>query len=437
MEAVLDATSPREVARLWHGVLGRLELELNPHMFSTWLKGTKAVAFVDDTLTVAARTVQSCDFLHVRLRMVVERAVSEAVGRCVSVAFVVAGMETSAGDERRVASGPPAVHPVIGTVNCQNTFEDYLTAKGNAMAVQACRDLVEPADVRITPVVLYGVPGVGKTHLLHALACRAQQAGRLVACLSAEEFSNRFVAANVQDRLGEFHAQFRGVDLLLIDDLQGIEPKVKTQDELVRTMDAVKHRGGHVVVASEQLPFELALHDRLASRLAEGIVTRIEPFAFEERREYIQRIARRRRTSLPAWAVDRIAARNVPSVRVLLGCINSALMLQREGQLELGRLDACIGAVALREAVSAPGDELLERVARYFSLAVDDLTGPSRRPAVARARAVAVASLNDAGRSLNNLAELFARDKSTLSGLAQRGRGLIEGDPALRETLAG
>jgi chromosomal replication initiator protein len=325
-------------------------------------------------------------------------------------------------------------------VNCAYTFEDYLSTSGNQLALQACLALVEPSDLVASPVVLFGSPGLGKTHLLHALACRAKDLGRSVACLSAEEFTNRYLGALRAKRADEFQDDIRGVDLLIIDDLQSIAGKKHTQDELVSTMDAVCNAGGHVVAASERHPFELGLLERLESRLAAGIITRVEPFDWDERRSFIEHVARRKRGGLPGWAIDRLAGVNAPSVRVLLGCINAALALERAQQLTPRTMDASLAGVSMLESNSAAGGEtqLLERVAHYFGIACDELVGRSRSPRVAEARAVAAAGLQDRGYSLPRIGALFdGRDKGTISTLARRGRAMLEEQDMLRHLIAG
>jgi chromosomal replication initiator protein len=440
----MDARVPctdRELARSWQGVLGRLELELNPHNFAAWLRGTRAVRMDGRLVVVEAASEMACSWLNQRMKVVVERAATQVFGPEIAVEFVAAG---TAGPAVTATMEAPPRRPggrgvVLGQLNCAYTFEEYQAAEGNRLALQSCLALVEEMDFRISPVVLFGAPGMGKTHLLHALACRAAEQGRAVACLSAEEFANRFLGAMRDRKADEFQAAVRAVDLLVIDDLQQIAGKKATQDELVHTMDAVCNAGGHVVVASEKHPFELDLPERLASRLAAGIVTRVEPFRMAERRAFIERVARRLRASLPGWATDRIAGCEVPSVRVLLGAVNAAVALERNGMLGLGRLDAELGRVALAEAANGMiGErELLERIARHYQVTVDEIAGRTRKGPVAEARAVAVAALQARGRSLSQLGVLFGqRDKSTISGLAERGRAIVAGDEGLRALVA-
>jgi chromosomal replication initiator protein len=431
----------RELARSWQGVLGRLELELNPHNFAAWLRGTRAVRMDGHLVVVEAASEMACTWLNQRLKVVVERAAAQVFGEATGVEFVAIGTAMAA---VAVPPAPPEQHPagrgpIVGKLNCAYTFEEYQPAEGNRLALQSCLSLVEEMDIRISPVVIFGAPGMGKTHLLHALACRAADQGRAVACLSAEEFTNRFLGAMREHRSAEFQEALRSVDLLVIDDLQQIAGKRATQDELVHTIDAVSNAGGHVVVASEKHPFDLDLPERLASRLAAGIVTRVEPFRLAERRAFMERVARRLRASLPGWATDRIAGCEVPSVRVLLGAVHAAVALERNGMLEMGRLDAELARVALAEASNGMiGErELLERIARRYQVTVDEIASRSRRGPVAEARAVAVAALQERGRSLSQLGSLFGqRDKSTISGLAERGRELVAGDEGLRAIVA-
>ena len=431
----------RELSRRWQAVLGRLELELNRHNFATWLAGTRARSFDGTTLVIEARSAMACEWLDLRLRVVIERAASHTFGAELVTAFVIAG--ESSEPAQRPSSVAPATHRtaalVVGQVNCALTFEDYLPTAGNQLALESCRALVAPEADAASPVVLYGAPGMGKSHLLHALACQVRDAGRRVACLGAEEFANRYIAAVKSKSIEDFHAVIRTVDLLIIDDLQAIAGKRGTQEELVHTMDAVGNAGGHVVVASEKHPFELGLLERLESRLAAGITAKVTAFQSEERRAFVEHVARRKRAALPGWAIERLAATNAPSVRALLGFINAAIALERSQKLDIRTLDGSFaGVTVLERSASTAESDILERVGRYFGIAIEDLTGRSRSPRLNDARAAAIAGLKERGYSLPRLATVFdGRDKSTISVLATRGRALLDEHEVLRHLLAG
>jgi len=438
----LSMTDHRELARTWNAVLGRLELEVNTHNFNTWLRGTRALRFEGDTLVVEARTAFSCDWLNQRLSVVVQRAAGHVFGGEPRVLFIPLGSAAAPVNDSVAPPAPPVARgaTVIGNVNCEYTFERYLAGDGNRLAYESCTSLVDAVEFRISPVVIYGSPGMGKTHLLHALACRAASDGWAVACLSAEEFTTRYMTGLRNHSVEEFQASLRRVRLLIIDDLQYIAGKKATQDELVHTIDAVVNGGGYVVVASELHPLDIDLPDRLTSRLAAGIVTHVEPFRLAERKRFIEQLARERRVALPGWAVERIASCEVPSVRILQGAVNAAIALGQRDLLDPRRLDAELTRISI--AASHPGvledRVMLDAIARHFEIGFEELAGRSRKLPIGNARAVAAAALKDRGRSLSEIASILGnRDRSTVSQLAERGRAMLATDEALRARLAG
>lgn len=431
----------RDLARAWQAILGRLQVELTPHNFDTWLSGTRALRLEGDRLVAEARSSFTCDWLNERLALVVCRAAAAILGDEMSVIFVPRGTP-GAGTAGALDGGSGAsttAAPVAGHLNALYTFERYLPAEGNRLAFESCASLLDDGGARVSPVVVYGPPGMGKTHLLHAVASRAATAHWQVACLSAEEFTTRYQTSLRDGSVAEFQRTLRGVRLLAVDDLQYLAGKTGTLSELVHTIDAVGDAGGAVVVASERHPADMGLPERLASRLAAGIVTRVEPFRAPERRAFIDQAARERRTALPAWAADRLAAAAAPSVRVLQGAVNAAIALQRNEMLDLRRLDAELVRITACEVApeAAIAAELLELVAQHYHVAGSDLTGRSRKPVVTEARAAAAAALAGHGLSLPQVgAALGGRDRSTISALAGRGRELLDRDETLRRKLA-
>lgn len=435
-------SSARSLARLWQAALGRLELELAPYTYQTWLHGTRALRLDGTTLVIEARSALGCEWLNDRLAHAVRRAVASANEGDFDVRFVPRGTGV---EPRPVLEAPPAAAAapnraaIVGALNCTFTFERYLETVSNRMAFRSCLALLEGDEGGSNPLVLHGAPGMGKTHLLHAVACAASEAGRTVACLSAEDFTNRFVSALRRDNAGDFQLSMRSVSLLALDDLQFLAGKKATQDELVHTIDAIVHAGGQVIVASESHPLDLNLPDRLATRLGGGLVVGIDPFPQAERRRFVEWLCQLRRASLPAWAIDRIAAIDAPSARLLQGAVNAALALGRLGTLEPGRLDAELARIGMTEAgaSAATVQAILDAVARHFAVDPGEIAGRSRRGPIADARSVSAAALRARGHSLSAVAELLGnRDRSTVRALAERGMGLVAATPALRALVA-
>jgi chromosomal replication initiator protein len=440
----------RELTRAWHAVLGRLELELNPRTFDAWLRNTRVQCCVDGRLFIVTEDNLALPWLNERLATVVGRAASAVLGEDLSIEFVGQREDATTPVLVRDEEGEPSLLPgapwesslpeLVGRVNRRHTLDIYLPARGNRLALESCLALLAGDECAPACIAVWGGPGLGKTHLLHGVALKARAAGWAVACLNAEDFTNRYQGALRAGEASDLQERLRGVRLLIIDDLQYLVGKHRTQDELVHTIDAVCDEGGHVLVAGELHPLQLDLPERLTSRLSAGVVARIEPLDMAERRAFVECLARRLRAALPAWAIDRIAALGDVPVRLVQGAVHCAVALQRCAMLDAGRLDMELSRLALSEfsPAAATPDQVLEAVAAYYGTTASDLRGRSRKPALASARAVVAATLHDRGKSLSEIAEfLDRRDRSTMSPVVTRGRRILESDPMLRTRLAG
>lgn len=451
--SVVLAPSRSELQDSWRSVLDHLGREMNPHTFQTWLSGTEPLRIEHSNIIIEARPGTSCDWLNQKLSCVVDRSVAAVLGEDMRARFVPAapGLDApspqpapAAVADATTGSGTPPQRTssgVVGAINPHFTFERYLRTPGNEVALEGCLALTSGEPQLMSPVVLYGEPGLGKTHLLHALATRAVALGWPVACLGAEEFTNRYQSAIRANAVQALQQQLRSVRLLVIDDLQYLPGRTATIEEFVNSFDAVTNAGGAIACASERHPGELALPPRLISRLKGGILAQMSPLAPPDRRAYVNTRVREQRLSLPSWAIDRIAACEAPSVRVLQGAVSTVLMLQRTGKLVPAALDAhlvrfCATAASTASHLDQRG--LIDAVAAHFAVAVDELTGRTRRRGVADARAVAMAALVERGQTLSQVSALFSnRDRSTVKEASDRGRKLLASDPALHRRLVG
>lgn len=434
---VLPEGSP-DLRQLWERVRGQLQVELSEANFRTWVAGARPLRLEDGHLTIEAPSPMACAFLETQALLPMARAVEAAAGTPCTVSFVAASGE---GAQRPIGPrpAPRPRDPVIGRLNCEFTFERYVQGAGNRIAYRYCRSLVEGQAP--SPLVLAGPPGMGKTHLLHAMACRATAAGWAVACLSTEEFANRYFEALREGSVPAFHATVRTVRLLIVDDLHyfsGRSAKEAVQDELVRTIEAVTNSGGRVAVGTERHPADLNLIERLHTRLRAGLTTVIEPFSFEERLYYCRRFVEDAGVEVPAWAVERVAGIEAPSVRLLQGAMHVAVALQEEGLLDLARLDLELTRMALHSAATAgcPDRALIERIAVHFSVTYEEIIGRARGRTLSTARAVAAVALRRRGRSLSEIAELFdGRNKGSIYDILPTGEKAIATDPAIGRLL--
>lgn len=441
-----SAVDARALQRDWSAVLGLLEIELSRPNFETWLRGTRALRVEASTLVVSAPRPFDCEWLNTRLATVVRRAVSGIFTEDVEVVFVPAGVPEDRtalalpGASPAIEHAPPQTRVLAGTVNPAFTFTRYLRTDGNSVALRACRALIDDPAGRLAPVVLHARPGMGKTHLLHATAQAALAAGWRVACLGGEEFTTRYTGSVRRQSIEEFQAAVRQVDLLAVDDFQYLAGRKGTMEELTYTIEAVTNAGGAVLAASECDPRGLDLPERLASRLAGGVVIGLGPLAAMDRMAFVQHLVRERRSSLPQWCLERLSGLHASSIRVLQGSVFGALALASDGKLDLTRFDVECARVALAASPPPAGVEavaILAAVAERFALPAAEIAGRARGPQVAEARAVAAALLKDRGRSLAEIARaLDGRDRSTVNDLVAKGRAVIATRPELRALSA-
>ena len=425
----------RELARTWQGVLGRLQFDVSPHSFATWLQPTAPLGFDGDTLLVRTPHGFHLDWLQQQFTTVLRRALIGELGRDVDLRFVGDGAGPAAGATSVPASAPPP------GVSSSFTFANYLPAAGNELALRACRDLSGLGEVApISPVVVFGTPGVGKSHLLHATANCAIERGEAVVFMTGEEFANGYQDAIRATAFAGFRDRVRCATLFILDDLQYLAGKKGTLEQLQQTIDAVRNRGGRVLVASELHPRSLGLPESLASRLAEGLVVGLGEILAGERRAFVELTARVLRASMPPWCVDRIAALPSGSARVLKGAVHTAVNLDRCGSLDIARLDAELTRIVVTSTAPSKRSaaEIIEAVARCYETTPEELCGRSRKGSLPEARTVVIAMLVDSGKSLSRVGALLdGRDPSTVSPLVEKGRLVLVQNPELSERLAG
>ena len=437
-----EMTDPLLLGRAWRSVLGRLDID--PSAGDTFaLRGTRILRFEGRVAVIEARSASSCEWMASRLKEPIRAAIVATFNEELQVQFVppqpAGSVEALWGAVETEPLKPTNASNV--RTNCAFTFERYITSNANQVAFESCKSLLGGTEVPISDVVVvWGAPGMGKTHLLHALAAAAADGGSRVACLNAEQFTTRYQYALRARDVRPFQEEVREVDLLLVDDLQYLEGKAATLNELVSSIDAVCNGSGHVVIASERHPGQLGLPPRLLSRLSGGVITHVDTFPSEDRLTFVRRVTAEYSVELPEFAVRRIVAIEAVSVRVLQGAVHAAIALKRANCLGLDQLDRELIRLALPEASSVHGkspSDVLSSIAHHFQTSLEEMAGRSRKPALTRARAVAATILQREGSSLREIGAILGnRDRSTIGDLVDRGRAIIAEEPSLHLKLA-
>lgn len=327
------------------------------------------------------------------------------------------------------------------------TFDNFVVGKPNELAHASARRVAEGGPVSFNPLFLYGGVGLGKTHLMHAIAweARARNPGLKVLYLSAEQFMYRFVRALRDRNTMEFKELFRSVDLLMVDDVQFIAGKDSTQDEFFHTFNALVDQNKQIIISADRAPGEIdGLEERIKSRLSCGLVVDIHPTDYELRLGVLQQrlqdqIAAGESLQVEDGVLEFLAQRISTNVRVLEGALNRLIafsdLVGRNISLELAHeaLSDLIRAHDKRVTV----DEIMQAVAKYYNLRMTDLLGPRRTRTIARPRQLAMYLAKTlTTRSLPEIGRRFGgRDHTTVIHAVKRIEALSDSDPQIADDL--
>ena len=354
--------------------------------------------------------------------------------------------------ERSMATAASSKFAGVGRAALDDklTFENFMTGASNEFACAAARQVAQHPSVAFNPLFLYGASGLGKTHLMQAIAwdIRARQSGRTVIYISAERFIYYFVQAVRSNDTHAFKERFRGVDLLMIDDIQFIGHKGSTQIEFLHTLDELIDNSRQVVISADCAPGDLGecgVQERVRQRLGNGLCADLQAADYDLRLKILDRkrlLAKRQFNHLEIAdeVLEFLAARITDNVRELEGALNK---LAAHAAFVGGAADLEAAQVLLRDHLRACekrvtiGD-IQRRVCEFYNLRMPDLLSPRRHRAIARPRQVAMylakllttASLPEIGRKFDG------RDHTTVIHAVKKIDALIASDPAINADIA-
>ncbi len=334
-----------------------------------------------------------------------------------------------------------------GPLDARLTFENFVVGKPNELAHAAARRVAEsvvgPQHVApFNPLFLYGGVGLGKTHLMHAIAwhIRMHNPSRRVIYLSAEKFMYQFIKAlRFKDTMA-FKEQFRSVDVLMIDDVQFISGKDSTQEEFFHTFNALVDQNHQVVISADKSPSDLeGMEERMKSRLGWGLVADIHPTTYELRLGILQAKAEQRQTEIPAKVLEFLAHKITSNVRELEGAL---IRIAAHSQL-VGRAITLESAQDVLHDLLRANDrritieEIQKCVAEHFNIRLADMHSARRSRAVARPRQVAMYLCKQlTARSLPEIGRKFGgRDHTTVMHAVRKVDELLESDSAMAEDV--
>ncbi len=399
------------LASSWKGLVAKVASDprVTPH-----LKGHLDLAVpkgvLDDTLYIEVPNEVTRSMLQGRLRDQILEALielSEIGGPTSFVAITNEDLQNAikvdAIEEPEIKweDVDPATGPVLTAANASGlnpkySFDSFVTGGSNRFAHAAAFAVAEAPAEAYNPLFIYGSSGLGKTHLLHAIGHYALHLKpRLkVRYVSSEEFTNDFINAIQNNKTADFQAQYRDVDILLVDDIQFLQGKDQTQEAFFHTFNTLHDHNKQVVITSDLRPKQLAgFEERMLSRFEWGLITDIQAPEFETRVAILRKKAAQERIQVPDEVIEYMAARISSNIRELEGTL---IRVTAFANLNRQAIDMDLVQVVLKDTLSFAGDSnvspmaIITATAEYYKLSPDDITGSGRQQAVALARQIAM-----------------------------------------------
>ena len=420
-----------DAKQVWRAALGELQVSLSPANFETWLRGTSLLEVDDNRFRIAVPNGFAKDWLESRYRSLISQTLARIVGYSVQVEFVV-GPSTAedAGSPAPVAA-PAAVRLEPGRVGGEGSaanlnqryhFANFIVGSANRLAHAASLSVAERPGHAYNPLFLYGGVGLGKTHLMHAIGNQvlAKFPRKKVVYATSEKFTNEFITSIQQGRIDEFRARYRRIDVLLIDDIQFIADKERTQEEFFHTFNAIHEDGKQIVLSSDRPPKAiLTLEERLRSRFEWGLIADLTAPDLETRIAILRAKADEGGVPITADVTEFIARKVVSNIRELEGALNRIVAYASMGAIPIS-ID--LATAVLSNVLYNPKkrhvtpDRIARAVAEYYGLQMDVLKGQKRDRAIVVPRQVAMFLMREeTDASLLRIgAELGGRDHSTV-----------------------
>ena len=438
----------------WGQVREELIKRVGKHNYATWIEPLKLSQLKNGVAQFEVPTIFFGDWVqrnyadHIRTELASAGSPVDRVEFAVGTAPADARVKPVTEKQPKAARARAADEELPGApLDARFTFDSFVVGKPNELAHAAARRVAEGGPVTFNPLFLYGGVGLGKTHLMHAIAHELQvrRPELRVLYLSAEQFMYRFVQALRDRQVMDFKELFRSVDVLMVDDVQFIAGKDSTQEEFFHTFNALVDANKQIVISADRAPGEIKdLEDRIKSRLQCGLVVDLHPTDYELRLGILQQKVdfyrnQYRGLALADGVLEFLAHRITTNVRVLEGALTRlfafASLVGREITLDLAQ--DCLADILRSSDRKLSIEEIQRKVAEHYNIRLSDLIGPKRLRTIARPRQVAMYLAKQlTPRSLPEIGRRFGgRDHTTIMHGVRKIEELMTTDSQLADDL--
>lgn len=412
---------------MWAKVMGALKTTVGANNFSNWIEPLEFVKLSDAVVTFKVPTTFIGNYVQQNFGEQIMYELNRAGGSVSRLMFEATGASRASAKPAAAVPKATFVDDIAGSpLDARFTFDTFIVGKPNELANAAAHRVAEGGPVTFSPLFLYGGVGLGKTHLMHAIAHELQRRSPElnVLYLSAEQFMYRFITALRERKMMDFKQLFRSVDVLMVDDVQFIAGKDSTQEEFFHTFNALIDGKKQIIISADRAPGEIKdLEERIKSRMQSGLVVDLHPTDYELRLGILQSKVEVYRGQYPGLSIapgvlEFLAHRISTNVRVLEGALTRlfafASLVGREITLELTQ--DCLSDVLKASDRKVTVEEIQRRVSEHYNIRLSEMIGPKRVRNYARPRQVAMYLAKQmTSRSLPEIGRRFGgRDHTTV-----------------------
>ncbi|WP_026887755.1 chromosomal replication initiator protein DnaA [Clostridium beijerinckii] len=436
-----------DLKNLWDKTLDIIKSELSEVSFNTWIKSCEPLSISSNTLKISVPNSFTQDILDKRYKDLVANSIKAVCSKLYTIEFIIMS-ESYDKEENKSTSNQKTKAIVVNdemssTLNPKYTFNSFVIGNSNRFAHAASLAVAESPAKAYNPLFIYGGVGLGKTHLMHAIGHYILDGNpnAKVVYVSSEKFTNELINAIKDDKNEEFRNKYRNVDILLIDDIQFIAGKERTQEEFFHTFNALHDANKQIILSSDRPPKEIpTLEDRLRSRFEWGLIADIQVPDFETRMAILKKKADVENLNVANEVMGYIATKIKSNIRELEGALIRIIayssLTNREVTVDLAT-EALKDIISKKQGKHVTIDLIQDVVSSYFNLRVEDLKSQRRTRNVAYPRQIAMyLSRKLTDMSLPKIGEEFGgRDHTTVIHAYEKISENLKTDDSLQNTV--
>ena len=448
LNIVEDELHQGDINVSWSKITSELKKSLDKDTFQNWIKPIYFESLIDTSLTLSVPTRFLRDWIIKNYASVIKKAYMDQGHSVDKLAILVKE------NNDRIIPGTEVIYEdkedeedtyyddISAPLDPKFTFDNFIVGKPNELAYAAAQRVAQSEVVSFNPLFLYGGVGLGKTHLMHAVAWNIKKRNpkKNVVYLTAEKFMYQFIKALRFKNIMSFKEQFRSVDVLMIDDVQFIIGKDNTQEEFFHTFNTLIDKKRQIIISADKSPADLdGLEDRLKSRLGWGLVADIHPLTYELRLGILQAKAEQKSIKLKQEVIEFLANKITNNVREMEGALNRLAVHAsiQDSEISVDLVKDVLKDLLRTNSRKITIDEIQKKVVEHYNIKLSDMHSPRRSRSVARPRQVAMyLAKSITTRSLPEIGRKFGgRDHTTVIHAIKTIEEIMVNDPSLAEDI--